>query len=84
MSTAEKYIRVEDNGTSASGLTKRWVVRNIRSGENCGEIRWHGPFRGYCFFPTDGFLFDASCLHAIAEHLEGVNSAKRKAKAGVR
>lgn len=65
----EKYIEFIDAGTSKSGLTRIWNVHNKRSGENCGEIRWHGAFRKYCFYPTDGFLFDSDCLLLIAEKL---------------
>lgn len=65
----EKYIEFTDAGTSASGITRIWNVRNKRSGENCGTVRWHGAFRKYCFYPTQDFLFDADCLTLVAEKL---------------
>lgn len=71
--SVQKYIRVKLTGASASGLTSIWSVQNIRSNENCGEIRWHGAFRKYCFYPSDGFLFDADCLRLISEFLDEKN-----------
>lgn len=80
MSTAEKYIRIEEAGSSPTGKTFRWRVRNIRSDEICGVIKWHGAFRSYCFFPPDGFLYDHSCLQVIADFLVQVNAAQRTKK----
>lgn len=76
--TAEKYIKIEEAGTSPTGKTFRWRVRNTRTQEICGIVRWHGAFRAYCFFPADGFLFDASCLQAVTDHLNWANAAKRQ------
>lgn len=78
MNTAEKYIRMYDGGSSKTGLTRIWVIRNIRSGEDCGKIKWYGGFRKYAFFPSDGFLFDADCLRFIAERLDFVNVKTKK------
>lgn len=78
MTTAEKYIRIKLLGETKSGLTNIWAVENVRTQERCGLIRWHGAFRKYCFFPTNDFLFDASCLQAIVDHLNEKNINKRK------
>lgn len=77
MTSAEKFIRFEDNGSSPTGKTRRWIVRNIRTGENCGAVKWHGAWRKYCFFPTDGFLFDSDCLVMIVDELIRANSEHR-------
>lgn len=74
--TAEKYIEVREAGASKTGLTKIWAVINRRTEQTCGEIRWWGGFRQYTFFPTDGFLFDTSCLRLIADRLEAVNAER--------
>jgi hypothetical protein len=78
--SAAKYIRIFELGASMSGLTGIYCVKNMRTGEICGEIRWHGAFRKYCFFPSDGFLFDASCLRIIVAHIETLMDARRKNK----
>lgn len=75
-----KWITIETKGFSPSGLTRIWGVLNTRTHQLCGQIRWHGAFRKYCFYPTDGFLFDSACLTLITLHLETVNAVhKRKA-----
>lgn len=80
MSTADTYIEIKPSGPSASGLTRTWMVHNKRTGENCGSIRWHGGFRKYVFYPPEGFLYDASCLQAIAAHLTQVTGEHRETK----
>jgi len=74
----EKYIQITLRGSSKSGLTCVWSVDNIHHQERCGEIKWHGAFRKYCFYPTDGFLFDSACMRKIADFLDEKNAAKRK------
>lgn len=74
--TAQKYIRIEES-PFAGKKTKRWIVENIRTNQVCGIIKWYGGFRSYAFFPTEGFLFDFSCLRLIADHLETVNAHHR-------
>lgn len=74
----EKYTRFVRQGTSKSGLTDIWdVVNPFRGNLKTGEVRWHGAFRKYCFYPNDGFLFDAGCLKMIAAFLDEMNTRKR-------
>lgn len=69
-----KYITIVE--VEKKPKTSVWDVINTRTKEICGQIRWYGGFRKYVFFPTDGFLFDASCLTLITLHLENVNKRK--------
>jgi len=73
---AQKWIRFEEI-ESPSPKTKRWAVRNIRTGNLCGEIRWWGAWWKYCFFPADGHLYDTDCLRMIAGFIED-NKRTRK------
>lgn len=73
-----KYIEIEDAGASATGKTRIWQVRNVRSNTFTGQIRWWGGFRKYAFFPSDGYLFDADCLAQVIEKLDEVNKARKK------
>lgn len=73
---AEKWIRFEEI-ESPSPKTKRWAVRNTRTGELCGEIRWWGAWWKYVFFPPPDHLFDTDCLRMIADFMEA-NRATRK------
>lgn len=54
--------------------TKVWCVVPRRDKETGGAaehvelglVKWHSPWRRYCFFPAEGTLFDSVCLVAIA------------------
>lgn len=79
-SRVEKYIEFFFAGVTKSGATQIWNVLNKRTGENCGQIKWHGGFRKYCFFPTNNFLFDSDCLRMISEKMEDMNAMRREAR----
>jgi len=53
--------------------TRRFDVRNAKSGVLLGWVRWYGPFRGYSFFPCEGTIYEEECLRDIAEFIEGLN-----------
>lgn len=80
MAPGSKYTDFAYVGKSASGLTEVWSVFNPYRNEKCGEIRWHGAFRKYCFYPPDGFLYDEQCLADIAAWLKEKNAKHRAAK----
>jgi hypothetical protein len=82
----EKYIEIAENGTSPTGVTRRWRVRNKRTGEDIGTIKWYGAngFRGYCYFiDFDGpgwTLYDADCMRLIADFLDVENGKHHSLK----
>lgn len=65
-----KYMTVEWLG---EGKTVYLDVRNKNSGESLGKIRWYGPWRQYCFYPTNA-LFNQSCLDLLARYLRHLNT----------
>lgn len=75
-----KYLDIREAGTSESGKTRVWQCVNVRTGEMAGEVRYRYGFRGYAFYPTADFFFDANCLEQISEHIRLVNGAKRMEK----
>jgi hypothetical protein len=81
-----KYIDIRDAGTSASGITRIWEVRNTRTGEVLGQIKWRGAngWRGYAFFVEvagyDWIAFDRHCLRKIADFLDEKNAERKLAK----
>lgn len=45
--------------------TRLWAVYN---GEVLlGQVKWHSPWRCYCFFPQTSTLFEKTCLHELAQ-----------------
>lgn len=74
-----KYIEIRDEGEmSVTGMTRVWAVRNLRTGERIGDVRWYGGFRRYVFYPaSDDFrqmLFDEFCLEKIAAFMRQANA----------
>lgn len=62
----EKYIKFEKRQWEHK-KTCNWFVINTRTNDICGEIKWHGAWRKYCFFPSDDTLYDSDCLRLIAD-----------------
>lgn len=58
------FIQVSD-----TGKTKTWDVIN---NDTClGFVKWHAPWRRYCFYPADAMLFDVSCLTEVIGFING-------------
>lgn len=77
-----KWIEIRDEGEmSATGVTRIWTVRNRRTNEAIGTIRWYGGFRRYVFYPAVSdfreVLFDDQCLAMIAAFLLQANVAHK-------
>ena len=58
--------------------TQRWTVRSVRSGTQLGTIKWHAPWRQYCYFDDINALYSRGCLRDIAEFLEEQMVARGK------
>lgn len=72
---AVKYIDFSRSRPSASGKTRIWRVLAYHdmSGTDSyslGEIKWHGAWRRYAFFPRPDTLFEHDCLRKIADYCE--------------
>jgi len=76
LKTQFEFINFRDVSEYCTGKTKAWVCVNNKSGGALGSVRWHGPWRQYCFFPEDA-LFSAGCLKDIAAFLESVKAERR-------
>jgi len=61
-------------------VTRVWSVLSVQdTNEPLGEIRWHAPWRRYCFFPEGLTLYDHECLREIADFV-GEKTLGRKAE----
>jgi hypothetical protein len=78
------WITIDEYGTSASGKTKRWVVRSTEGArEELGTISWYPFWRKYAFFPQPLTTYEESCLRDIATFCED-ETKKQKAHYGIR
>ena len=49
--------------------TSVWSCRNNKSGAEPGQVKWHGPWRRYCYFPTCPAVYSAGCLGNITSFI---------------
>ncbi len=60
----------------SAGKTKRFCINNL-SGETIGVIKWHAPWRKYCFHTYPNTIFDTKCLSEI---IDFINTEMNKRK----
>lgn len=58
------FVKVEQREKTAV-----WSCRNNKSGDELGIVKWHGPWRAYCFFPSGPAVYSAGCLIDLAEFM---------------
>ena len=61
-----------------TGKTQIWDIHSKSSGAILGRIKWYGPWRQYCLFPSPECVFNISCMNEISGMLEKLNSLQRK------
>ena len=69
------YLQFEFKGTSNSGKTNIWVVKNT-SEHILGWIEWKATWRRYWFCPTNGTGFDADCTQETTDFLRDAMAAR--------
>jgi len=63
------FVKFEESGTSVSGKTRIWLIKNCNSDYEIGRVVWHAPWRKYVFEPAKNCIFDANCLSEIGAFL---------------
>lgn len=77
-----KYLDIQYWGHISKGTTIVWLVRNSRTGEKVGEIRWSGAWRKYIFFEETGpNQYDADFLRGVADFLDEANRSHKTKRA---
>lgn len=56
--------------------TSVWHCRNNRSGNELGIVKWYGPWRQYCYFPTTPAVYSAGCLNDIQEFIKQLEAQR--------
>lgn len=64
-----------------TGKTSRWRVLNTKSGDELGIIAWYGPWRQYCFEPSQPAVYSAGCLNDIARFIGQLETERRQTTA---
>jgi len=72
-----KHLTFVLYGTSDSGKTNRWEIRNLSDDSLLAIVAWYAPWRRYVVTPQPCTLFDAECLEEITDFLREQMAARR-------
>ncbi len=59
------FIQVENPGRK----TSIWECRNNRSQATLGLVKWYGPWRQYCYYPTVQAVYSPGCMDDMAHFI---------------
>lgn len=63
--------------TEKRSKTSIYEVRSKSHGDVLGQIKWHGPWRQYCFFPNGDTLWSWGCLEEIQIFINNLMLARK-------
>ena len=63
-----KYMEFDLVGDT--GKTEIWNVISKKNEFILGQIKWHGPWRQYCFFPSPHTVFNPACMSDIQKAIK--------------
>lgn len=66
------YIELPNDGKR----TKRWQV--MCRDHLLGFVKWHSPWRRYCFFPQTDTLYDCDCMMTIGRYCRDQTTLHRR------
>ena len=72
-----KYMEFDKVGDT--GKTEIWNVIAKSNKFILGQIKWHGPWRQYCFFPSPYCVFNNGCMSDIQEFIKELHAKRRGA-----
>lgn len=58
--------------------TQIWQVLSMHRGYVLGHIKWYGPWRQYCFYPTANTVFNVGCLLDIRFKIKELMDERKK------
>ncbi len=63
-----KYMEFDKIGDT--GKTEIWNIISKSSEFILGRIKWYGPWRQYCFFPSPRTVFNPACMIDIQKMIK--------------
>ena len=73
-----KYIEFDMVGDT--GKTEIWNIISKSNNFILGQIRWYGPWRQYCFYPTPHTVFNPTCMEDISKQIKELMVKRRRRK----
>jgi len=77
----DKFIEfnlVQQLGTLKKPKTGVYAVRNIKSQQIIGWIKWYSHWRQYCFFPEPETVYSKGCLKDTINFMEEIGGKKNR------
>lgn len=71
----ESYIKIEL--IDKNPKTNVYSVKNKKSDNLLGFIKWYGAWRQYCFFPINSTIYSRDCMKDINDFINKIME-KRK------
>ena len=78
MKTHYDYIHFEH--VEDKPKTSVWRCLNSRGNQELGLVKWHTPWRTYCYFPTVQAVYNTGCLNDICDFIEQLMNKREKAQ----
>lgn len=73
-----KYMEFDKVGDT--GKTEIWNILSKSSGFILGQIKWYGPWRQYCFYPSPYCVFNNTCMSDVQKFIKNLMEDRRKAQ----
>lgn len=74
---ADDYIYFEDCAVPDVRKTRIVNVINRSSKAVLGQIKWYGPWRQYCYFPSLHTIYNVDCQNRISAEMAAMTKAHR-------
>ena len=80
MKTQYKYIYFVNVPSKAMTKTSVWYCHSAEGGAILGQVRWHAPWRQYCFF-INAAIFNKGCLEDVCDFIEQLKTERAESRA---
>lgn len=71
-----KYIEMRE--VVKKPKTSVYAVFNKSHVDLLGYIKWHPPWRQYCFFPEEETVWNMNCLNDVVDFIKQLMDARKK------
>lgn len=71
-------LYMEFDKVGDTGKTEIWNILSESSGFILGQIKWYGPWRQYCFFPSPHSIFNPTGMDDIKKMIAELMKARIK------
>lgn len=63
--------------TLDTGKTKVWTIISKTRGSVLGQVKWHGPWRQYTFWPSPETIWNVGCLADVQRFINDRMAERR-------